>query len=93
MVSTFDAQVAVTPGGSPVGIPILVATVVVLVMIRIVLTHTLGLLVVMVGWLISRVIALVAELQLPLVAVTVCVPPADTVKGTPLVMACEPDHV
>ena len=93
MVSTFDAKEAVTPGGSPVAIPILVATVVVLVMVSIVLTHPFGLLpAVMVGRLTLMVIALVSVLQLPLVTVTVCVPPAATVKGTPLVMACGPDH-
>ena len=94
MVSTFAAQLAVTPGGSPVAGPIPVATVVVLVMVgRIVLTHTLGLpAAVTVGWLTLMVIALVTGLQLPLVTVTVCVPAAVTLKETALVMACGPDH-
>ena len=95
MVSTFAAHVAVTPVGSPVAAPIPVATVVVLVMVgKIVLTHTLGLLAaVTVGWLTLTVIALVIGLQLPLLTVTVCVPAVVTVKETPLVMACGPDHV
>ncbi len=95
MVITLVAHVAVTPGGSPVAAPIPVATVVVLVMVgKIVLTHTLGLLAALtVGVFTLMLIALVTGLQLPLLTVTVCVPAADTVKETPLVMACGPDHV
>ena len=94
MVSTFAAHVAVTPVGSPIGVPIPVATVVVLVMVgKIALTHTLGLLAALtVGVFTLMVIALVTGLQLPLLTVTVCVPAADIVKETPLVTACGPDH-
>jgi len=95
MVSTFAAHAAVTPGGSPVAAPIPVATVVVLVMVgKMVLIHTLGLPAALtVGVLTLMVIALVTGLQVALVTVTVCVPAAVTVKETPLVMACGPDHV